>query len=158
MKKLSEEQRVLARKETMRKAHKKYQEANREKINAYQNRRNAKIREAKRMEQGEEEEKQTEKLKIMAGVKWREEGERSTKFFLNAVTAKQVSSTLDYLSTEQGNIHDINSIVDHAKEFYRTLHTKKDCQAVDDFYQHCPKLDEQAKADLNNPITIVNLK
>ena len=106
----------------------------------------------------EEEEKQTEKLKIMAGVKWREEGERSTKFFLNAVTAKQVSSTLDYLSTEQGNIHDINSIVDHAKEFYRTLYTKKECHAVDDFYQHCPNLDEQAKADLNNPITIANLK
>ena len=55
----------------------------------------------------EEEEKQAEKLKIMAGVKWREEGEKSSKYFLNAVTAKQVSSTLDYLTTNQGTISDI---------------------------------------------------
>ena len=59
----------------------------------------------------EEEEKQAERLKILAGVKWREEGERSSKFFLNAVTAKQVCSTMDFLSTEEGNIHDINIIV-----------------------------------------------
>jgi len=58
MKKLSEEQRVIARKETMRKAHKKYQEANRERINAYQNMRNAKIRLAKKMEEGDEETKE----------------------------------------------------------------------------------------------------
>ena len=44
----------------------------------------------------EEEEKQAERLRIMAGVKWIEEGEQSSKYFLNAVTAKQVSSTLDY--------------------------------------------------------------
>ena len=55
MKKLSEEQRVIARKETMRKAHKKYQDANREKINAYQNMRNAKIRLSKKMAEGDEE-------------------------------------------------------------------------------------------------------
>ena len=59
----------------------------------------------------EEEEKQAERLKIAAGVKWREEGERSSKYFLNAATAKQVSSTMDFLSTEEGNIYDINLIV-----------------------------------------------
>ena len=58
MKKLSDEERVIARKETMRKAHKKYQETNRERINAYQNMRNAKIRLAKKMEEGDEETKE----------------------------------------------------------------------------------------------------
>jgi ribosomal protein L24 len=61
MKKLPEEQRVIARKETMRKAHKKYQDANREKINAYQNMRNAKIRLSKKMAEGDEEEISFEK-------------------------------------------------------------------------------------------------
>ena len=106
----------------------------------------------------EEEEKQAERLKIMAGVRWREEGERSSKFFLNAVTAKQVSTTLDFLSTELGNIYDVDLIVEHAKEFYRSLYSKKDCQPVENFYQNCPQLDEEAKTDLDNSINIVNLK
>ena len=106
----------------------------------------------------EEEEKQAERLKIAAGVKWREEGERSSKYFLNAVTAKQVSSTMDFLSTEEGNIYDINLIVNHAKEFYKSLYSKKVCQPVDNFYQYCPQLDEHAKNDLNNHVTIDNLK
>ena len=105
-----------------------------------------------------EEEKQAEKLRVMAGVKWREEGERSSKFFLNAVTANRASSTLDYLATNQGNINDINLIVDHAKEFYRSLYSRRDCQPVDNFYRHCPKIDDQANADLSKDITIENLK
>jgi len=60
MKKLSDEERVIARKETMRKAHKKYQETNRERINAYQNMRNKKLREAKKMQQSSEEQPETE--------------------------------------------------------------------------------------------------
>jgi hypothetical protein len=58
MKFFTEEERVIARKETMAKAHKKYAQANKDKINAYQNQRNAKIREAKKMQPKEDEEKQ----------------------------------------------------------------------------------------------------
>ena len=85
-------------------------------------------------------EKLAEKLKILAGIKWREEGERSSKFFLNAVTAKQASSTLDYLTTDQGIVNDIGQIVEHARVFYKSLYVKKECHPVDNLYQHCPRL------------------
>ena len=95
----------------------------------------------------EEEEKQAEKLKIMAGVNWREESERSSKFFLNAVTAKQASSTIDYLTTDQGTINDIDLIVEHAKEFYKSLYAKRECQPAENFYQHCPHLGDDEKTE-----------
>ena len=57
------------------------------------------------------EEAHSEKLRIMAGIKWAEEGERSTKFFLNAVNSKRANSTIDYLNSESGPIHNINDIV-----------------------------------------------
>ena len=61
----------------------------------------------------------------MAGIKWREEGERSSKFFLNAVTAKQASSTLDYLTTDQGIVNDIGQIVEHARVFINPYTLRK---------------------------------
>ena len=106
----------------------------------------------------EEEEKQAEKLKLMAGIKWREEGERSTKFFLNAVTAKQASSTLDYLTTDHGIVNDIGQIVEHAKDFYKSLYAKKECHPVENFYKHCPRLRDDEKATIDSNLTVEDLR
>ena len=61
----------------------------------------------------------------MAGVKWREEGERSTKYFLNAVKTREAMSTLDYLQTDHGQITDTNSILKFSKEFYKNLYSER---------------------------------
>ena len=72
-----------------------------------------------------EEEKQSEKLRIIAGVKWREEGERSTKYFLNAAKIKEAQSTVDFLQTEYGKVDNPLEIVEYARHFYKELYSNK---------------------------------
>ena len=50
----------------------------------------------------EEEEKQNEILRMAAGVQWREEGQRSSSYFLNLLNTKKVMSSMSYLETEVG--------------------------------------------------------
>ena len=104
------------------------------------------------------EEAHSEKLRIMAGIKWAEEGERSTKFFLNAVNSKRANSTIDYLNSESGPIHNINDIVSISKNFYKDLYAARNPQLEEDFYKHCPKLSDGAKEHLGQDITIDDLR
>ena len=106
----------------------------------------------------QEEGVQAEKLRIMAGVKWIEEGERSTKFFLNAINTRRASSTVDYLNTSNGPVYSMKDILSFSKEFYSNLYAKVDPQPVDGFYDLCPSLSDSAKLDLNNALSIMDLK
>ena len=74
-----------------------------------------------------------EKLRIMAGVKWIEEEERSTKFFLNSINSKRAISTVDYLNSANGPINSMNDILTFSKEFYSDLYAKHDTQALEGF-------------------------
>ena len=105
-----------------------------------------------------EEEKQAERLRIMAGVKWREEGERSTKYFLNAVKTREAMSTLDYLQTDNSQITDTNSILKFSKEFYKNLYSERKTNSELDYFQYCPKISDSASIDLDKDITIEDLK
>ena len=105
-----------------------------------------------------EEEVQSEKLRIMAGIKWAEEGELSTKFFLNSINSKRAISTVDYLNTENGPIHNIKDILLLSKQFYEDLYAERKTAIVDDFYKHCPKLSDNARESLCNDVTIADLK
>ena len=104
-----------------------------------------------------EEEKQSEKLRIIAGVKWREEGERSTKYFLNAAKIKEAQSTVDFLQTEYGKVDNPLEIVEYARHFYKELYSNKQTFSDVSFFQHCPKLSREASADLDKEITLEDL-
>ena len=105
-----------------------------------------------------QEELEAEKHRIMAGVKWIEEGERSTKFFLNAINTNRAQSTVDYLNTPNGPTYNIGDILCFSKDFYRNLYTKRRPEWVEGFYNDCPTLSEAAKRDLSDHLTIKNLK
>ena len=105
-----------------------------------------------------EEQKQEEKLRIMAGVKWREEGEKSTKYFLNLVKTREASSTLDYIKTDTGIIANTAEIMNYSKEFYQELYSKKQTRIEDEFFKYCPKLSEQAYVELDKEITLEDLE
>ena len=94
----------------------------------------------------------------MAGVKWREEGERSTKYFLNAVKTREAMSTLDYLQTDNSQIMDTNSILKFSKEFYKNLYSERKTNSELDYFQYCPKISDSASIDLDKDITIEELK
>ena len=111
-----------------------------------------------RLDIHKEEEKQAEKLRIMAGVKWREEGERSTKYFLNAIKIREAGATVDYLQTEIGKIDNYADIVSYARGFYEQLYSHKETVTEDSFFQACPKLSVEAHEDLSKELTIADLE
>ena len=104
------------------------------------------------------EEYEAEKLRLAAGIKWREQGERSNKFFLNSINVKRASSTLDYLNTYEGQVTNMKDILDYSKEFYANLYDKVPTENIDNFYQHCPSLSNVAQREIGQPLTINNLK
>ena len=104
-----------------------------------------------------EEERQAEKLRIIAGVKWREEGERSTKYFLNSVKVREAFSLIDFLQTDHGKIDKPREILEYAKGFYEELYSLRPTIVEDRFFEKCPKLSAEATSDLDKELTIEEL-
>ena len=104
------------------------------------------------------EERESEKLRLAAGIKWREQGERSNKFFLNSINVNRAGSTLDYLNTPEGQVTNMRDILDYSKEFYANLYDKVLTDNIDNFYQYCPSLSNGAQLDIGQPLTINNLR
>ena len=104
------------------------------------------------------EESEAERLRLAAGIKWREQGEQSNKFFLNSIKINRASSTLDFLNTPDGKVDNMNGILNYAREFYSNLYDKHPTNSVENFYHHCPKLLDGAKLEMSRPLTISNLK
>ena len=95
-----------------------------------------------------------EKLCIIAGVKWREEGERSTKYFLNSVKEREAFSLVDFLQTNHGKIDKPGEILEYAKRFYEELYSLRPMILDDRFFEKCPKLSVESASDLDKELTI----
>ena len=104
------------------------------------------------------EESEAEKLRLAAGIKWREQGEQSNKFFLNSINVNRASSTLDYLNTPEGRVAKMSEILNYSREFYANLYNKLPTENIDNFYQHCPSLSSGAQLEIGQPLTIGNLR
>ena len=104
------------------------------------------------------EELEAERLRLAPGIKWREQCERSNKFFLNSINANRASSTLDYINTPEGKVTNMSDILDYTKDFYTNLYDKYPTNHIDNFYQHCPSLSTAAQRDISLPLNINNLK
>ena len=109
------------------------------------------------------EESEAELLSIKAGVKWREQGEKSSKYFLgrlkSRVLAKEIHSLVD---TSGAVLRSLESVMEHVKSFYSNLYKANIEIATstprDDFFEHCPALDPVQRQQLANPITLDELK
>ena len=102
-------------------------------------------------------ERQAEKLRITAGIKWREEGERSTKYFLNAIKINRAISNMDSLVTEYGTLMNNVDLLNYTKKFYTDLYQEQTTSEIPNFYQHCPKLIPSANNELNKDLTLEEL-
>ena len=120
--------------------------------------------EALKIRLSEIEDKEAESLRIRAGVRWREDGEKSTSYFLARFKARTEGATMH-------SIRLINRIVKGTKEigevvlhFYKRLYEEHLLEKLDDsvfcdsFFANCPTLTREHKALLAKPIDLPELK
>jgi len=102
------------------------------------------------------EEEEQEKLRIMAGVKWRELGEKSTKFFLGMIKSAQATRSMENIKNSEGKIvSSTKEILEVGEKYYRELYAKVEHTMSDnDFFASCPTIDRNFKSKLDLPITI----
>ena len=108
------------------------------------------------------EEEEAEVLKLKAGIKWREQGERSSKYFLSRLKARELSREMQELVDLNGApISSLQAILDHVKVFYESLYRKLGNnmnRADPDFFAQCPTLDPVQQQQLSSAMSISELK
>jgi exonuclease III len=100
-----------------------------------------------------------EKARIKAGIKWIEDGEKSSKYFLNMCKARQQAKLITRIESESGEVFSTQpSICETIKKFYQDLYARKNTDtATEQFFEHCPTLDPIEAMEISKPITIEEL-
>ncbi len=101
----------------------------------------------------------SKKLSLRAQAKWYEEGERSNKYFLNIINRRTEQKLITKLVDQGRTYESQDEIMEHVTDFYRDLY---DCKNTSDDYENflsdLPKLNEEDKKFLDDPIELEELK
>ena len=117
-----------------------------------------------KMKLHELEEVESEMLSIRAGVKWREEGEKSTSYFLAKFKAKSESAVMHSLNVGTRIITGSQDILSAVQQFYNKLYNKpsppklSDGAFVDEFFANCPSIEREHKLIMARPLQLEELK
>jgi exonuclease III len=108
-------------------------------------------------------EQEAESLFMQSGLKWREEGEKSSKYFLGLVNKRREESTVIQMYDRNGSlVNSVHGILDIARSFYENLYSKvqpaTNTRLLESFFTHVPTLNEDEANMLDEPITIDELK
>lgn len=120
--------------------------------------------EALRIKLARAEEVEEETMSIRAGIKWREEGERSSKFFLSRFKARAAATTMHILHVGQQVISQSTGLVNFVRIFYSNLYNSvlpekvNDDQFLREFFSHCPKMGRELQISLARPLDLEELK
>ena len=110
------------------------------------------------------EEIEAEALRIKAGVKWREEGEKSTAYFLAQFKAKVAGSTMQSIQLGRRVVTGTTSIISVVKQYYENLYNKPRPEKIDDdnfcanFFGNCPSLDREQREAMARPMSVAELE
>jgi exonuclease III len=101
---------------------------------------------------------ESKKLIFRSRAKWAEEGEKSNKYFMNLLKARQKKMLIRKIISN-GNTHYAKNDVEKAiQNFYRDLYRKQDnLKEVDpeiDLFNNLPSLDEDDRKNLNAELTL----
>jgi len=100
-------------------------------------------------------------LIYMSRAKWSEEGEKSTKYFLNLIKTKTADSTIHSVKTVDGEVSEQKQIENEIYSYYSQLYDKKPVstdELLDEaFLSQNPKISDQQRAFMNEPITLRDL-
>ena len=101
-----------------------------------------------------------EDLRMKAGIKWREEGERSSKFFLNLIKQRMVASSMKGFLDDSARLLTGNKdIANHGFNFYSNLYSSSLPPVIDNrFFSELPELSQEQSISLGRPITIDEMK
>ena len=119
---------------------------------------------ALKLKLSEIEEVEEQILSMKAGVKWREEGEKSTAYFLGRFKARSEGAIMHSLNLGTRIIRGTEGIIEVVKEFYTRLYNKPtptklgDANFCEEFFANCPKLDAAAKLQVARPLEIPELR
>lgn len=104
-------------------------------------------------------------LRRKAAIKWREEGERSTKYFLARFKANVESTTIYLLRQVDGKLtSNLAAVRRLVADFYRRLysnvgtHQFEDADYVQDFFVNCPRIEPDHRMTMAKPMTVEELK
>ena len=110
------------------------------------------------------EEIEAETLRIKAGVKWREEGEKSTSYFLARFKAKTGGAVMHSLNLGTRIVTGTKDILSIVQQFYGRLYSNPrpnkldDIAFVDDFFANCPTIEREHRENLARPLSVTELK
>ena len=101
-----------------------------------------------------------ELLRIRSGIKWREEGERSTKFFLNLINSKARTGNAHkgFIDNNGTLLSENKEITEHAKKFYADLYEERKVNTEDNIFSNCPSLDDNNQQLMGSQITLQELR
>ena len=110
------------------------------------------------------EEREAEINSIRAGVKWREEGEKSTAYFLARFKARSEATVMYSLNLGTRVVRGTENILSVVKQFYGRLYNAVkllklgDLTLCDRFFSMCPRLELQQQQLLSRPLCMIELK
>ena len=110
------------------------------------------------------EELEAESLRIKAGVKWREEGEKSTAYFLAKFKARTSGSVMHSLNLGTRIVTGSKDILAVVQQFYGRLYNKirppklGDSVYLDHFFANCPMMEREHQIIMTRPLTLEELK
>ena len=109
------------------------------------------------------EDKEAEVMKIRAGVKWREEGEKSTSYFLARFKARAAGATMHSISLGQRVVRGSKDILSVVCAFYQRLYAEQkpamleNVDFCDSFFAHCPTLLPEQRQRIARPLDLPEL-
>ena len=110
------------------------------------------------------EDRDAEALSLKAGVRWREEGERSTRYFLARFKARTDAALMHSIRLIDRIVKGSSNILAVVQQFYRRLYSlHKPVHLADEdfcnnFFANCPTLLREQKQLLARPIDLMELK
>jgi exonuclease III len=106
-------------------------------------------------------EEEADKLLFISGLKWRENGEKSSKYFFGLAKKRQDESAVVMLKDEQDIPQTkLDKIMDIARTFYKKLYELKTLVPItpeNDFFNLCPLLTNEAKDLMEKDLTLQEL-
>jgi hypothetical protein len=106
-------------------------------------------------------EEEADKLLFISGLKWRENGEKSSKYFFGLAKKRQDESAVVMLKDEQDIPQTkLDKIMDIARTFYKKLYELKTLVPItpeNDFFNLCPSLTTEAKDLMEKDLTLQEL-
>ena len=110
------------------------------------------------------EDQEAEVYKIKAGVKWREEGEKSTAYFLARFKARTAAAMMHSINLGTRIVSGPREVLSVVRQFYERLYNSREPVKIDDsvfcndFFANCPTMDIQQSRNLARPLDIAELK